>query len=421
MITKKRISIISETYYPEMNGAATTLTYLISGLQAKNHQVNVIRLRQNTFENDGVIDGIHHTLCRGLPIPGRPDRYLGLPAKHKLVKLWQTCPPDIIYVATKGPLGWSAISAANELDIPVLSGFHSNLYRFNRYDGLGWLSKLMTTYCRIFHNRSEGTLAPTRAMKKQLTNWGVKNVSVVRRGVDCERFSPAHRSESLRQQWGLRPQDTAVLYVGRLSAGKNIQLAISTFKRMHALNTRSKFILVGDGPLKTSLEAAHPDFIFAGPRTGQALSKHFASADIFLFPSASETFGNVVTEALASGLGVLAFRQGAAHEHIVNMENGLTVARQNVEEFVRAGIKLACQPILLRLIRESARITAYGISWETMIKEFEEQLGSVLQKKQNALRNRSTVPESNQTGTQQQKRLQVSAHKGKRGSILQKG
>lgn len=421
MITKKRISIISETYSPELNGVATTLTYLVSGLLANGHEINVIRPRQNSFEKDGLIDGIHHTFFNRLLIPGYPDLCFGMPAKSKLVKLWRSYPPDIIYVATKGPLGWSAISAANQLDIPVLSGFHSNLYRFSCHHGLGWFSKLMTTYYRIFHNRSLGTLVPTRDMKKQLTNWGIKNVSVVSRGVDCERFSPAHRSDALRQQWGLGHQDTAVLYVGRLAAEKNLPLAISAFKRMHGLNTRSRFILVGDGPLKASLETAHPDFIFAGTQTGQALSEHFASADIFLFPGAFDTFGNVVIEAMASGLGVLAFRHGAAHEHIVDMDNGLTVARQNAEAFVRAGIKLACQPILLKLIRESARNTAYGINWKTVINDFEAQIGFAIRKKKSDLRSRSTVPESNQTSLQQQNKPKVSAHREKRGSILQKG
>lgn len=165
---------------------------------------------------------------------------------------------------------------------------------------------------------------------------------------------------------------------------------------------------------------AHPDFIFAGTQTGQALSEHFASADIFLFPGAFDTFGNVVIEAMASGLGVLAFRHGAAHEHIVDMDNGLTVARQNAEAFVRARIKLACQPILLKLIRESARNTAYGINWKTVINDFEAQIGFAIRKKKSDLRSRSTVPESNQTSLQQQNKPKVSAHREKEGAFCKK-
>lgn len=420
MITKKNISIVSETYCPEVNGVATTLNYLVSGLSANGHEVKVIRPRQNAFDQDGIVNAIHHTICEGLPIPGYPGLRFGLPCKRKLLKLWRQSPPDILYVATEGPLGWSAISAAKQLGIPVLSGFHANFHRFSRYYGLGWLSNLLIRYGRIFHNRAQATITPTLAMKHQIKAWGIKNVSVVSRGVDCEHFSPAHRNDQLRQQWGLGPHDIAVLYVGRLAAEKNLPLAISAFKRMHALNTRSKFILVGDGPLKTSLQAAHPDFIFAGVKTGKTLSEHFASADIFLFPSTTETFGNVVTEALASGLGVLAFQQAAAKEHIVDMENGLTVAGQNAEEFVRAAIKLACQPILLKMIRESARNTALGISWQKVIDDFEEQLGVALQEKKNDLRKRSPLPERDDTANNKQSKSLVSEHRYKRTPTLPK-
>ncbi|MFW5825833.1 MAG: glycosyltransferase, partial [Marinobacter sp.] len=171
---------------------------------------------------------------------------------------------------------------------------------------------------------------------------------------------------------GLQPQDRAVLYVGRLAPEKNLQLAVSCFERIHALHPRAKFVLVGDGPLRKRLQEKHPDYIFCGVRQGEDLARHYASGDLFLFPSKTETFGNVVTEAMASGLAVVAFNDAAAAEHIRHQENGMVAPLDDDEAFVEHALTLAQQNSLLVSIRHQARLDALDLDWDSQVEQFEQ-------------------------------------------------
>lgn len=374
---RRRISVVSETFSPETNGVANTLRYLCQELVARGHQVQVIRPRQRFDARPQQIAaeaGLHTELATvaGLPLPGYPGLQFGLARSGTLARLWQRQKPDLVYVATQGPLGVAAIKAAQKLGLTICSGFHTNFHSYSRHYHAGFLEKLLCRYGRWFHNHTALTLVPTRRMAQRVQAMGIHPIGLWSRGVDCQRFSPHKRDQQLRASWGLQAQDRAVLYVGRLASEKNLQQAISCFERLHALHPRAKFVLVGDGPQLSALKRKHPDFVFCGLRTGDELARHYASGDLFLFPSKTDTFGNVVTEAMASGLAVVAFNDAAASEHIRHQENGMVADLNDDEAFVEHALTLAQQNTLLAKIRHQARLDALDLDWSSQIDQFEQ-------------------------------------------------
>lgn len=374
----RRITIVSETFAPEINGVANTLKQLCRGLCTRGHEVQVVRPAQTGDKGVGELPEpgivLHHDLVRvaGLPLPGYPGLQVGLTRRRRLSDLWRQKRPDLVYVATQGPLGVVAVAAARELGIPVCSGFHTNFHSYSRHYHAAFLSRLLERYGRWFHNRTALTLVPTRAMAARIQAMGIHPVGLWSRGVDCQLFAPGKRDPGLRKAWGLQPQDRAVLYVGRLASEKNLQLAVSCFERVRALHPKARFVLVGDGPQRRRLQARHPDYIFCGVRKGEDLARHYASGDLFLFPSKTDTFGNVVTEAMASGLAVVAFDDAAASEHIRHQENGMIAALDDDEAFVEHALTLAQQNTLLGNIRQQARLDALDLDWASQVEQFEQ-------------------------------------------------
>jgi glycosyltransferase involved in cell wall biosynthesis len=274
-----------------------------------------------------------------------------------------------VYIATEGPLGRSALRAAQRLGIPTLSGMHTHFDRYSRHYRLGLLAPLVAHYMRGFHNRSGGTLVPTRAMAESLRHRDFERVHIWPRGVDAELFSPARRSERVRQQWGLQPDQLALLYVGRLAPEKNVELAMQSYLAIRAEIPSTRMVWVGDGPARKRLEQACPDGIFAGSRTGVDLAEHYASGDLFLFPSLTETFGNVVLEAMASGLPVLAYRDAAAAELIQNGRDGRIVTPGRTVDFIATAIELAHSREQCRRIGRNARDRALRHAWPQLIEQ----------------------------------------------------
>jgi glycosyltransferase involved in cell wall biosynthesis len=306
-----------------------------------------------------------------MPIPGYTDLRFGIPAPGRLARLWKNHRPDAVYVATQGPLGISAVSTARRLGIPVSSGFHTNFHSYSQYYGAGWLEALLCRYGRWFHNRTAVTLVPTHKTLTTTGGMGIGPVALWSRGVDCSLFSPGKRSRTLRESWGLAAEDPAIVYVGRLAPEKNLQLAVACFERIKSLHPTARFVLVGNGPMRNCLAERHPDYIFTGVQRAERLAQHYASGDLFLFPSTTDTFGNVVTEAMASGLAVVAFDDAAANEHIRHCENGMKARLENNEEFISHALRLTDQPTLTKRIRDQARLDALDLDWASQIERFE--------------------------------------------------
>jgi len=359
-----RVAMVTETYPPEINGVAMTIGRIVTAMQARDHQVQLIRPRQRGDAPIPVDDGqLEQVLRPGIPIPRYTGLNMGLPAKRLLAKLWTLRRPDVAHIATEGPLGWSAMAAARKLGIPVLAGFHTNFHSYSRHYGLGWLKKPIHAYLRKFHNQARITVVPTRGLREELTRQGYRNIEVLARGVDSGLYAPERRSAELRRQWGLGDDGLAVLYVGRIAPEKNLPLLVRAFEAIETIRPDAKLVLVGDGPESAALRASHPRFIHAGPHTGAELARHYASADLFLFPSLTETFGNVLLEAMASGVAVLGFDYAAAAEHVSHGRNGLKVAFGDEAAFIDQARWLAQHPESHAEIGAQARQTAMAVSW----------------------------------------------------------
>ncbi len=382
-----RIAVVSETYPPEVNGVAVTLAKVVEGLRTANHAVQLIRLRQGGTDaacQDENLTGYQEVLMRGLPIPRYPELRMGMPSKSALIRLWQLKRPDVVHIATEGPLGWSALRAALYLKLPISTDYRTNFQSYSTHYGVGFLYKPIMVYLKKFHNHAQSTMVPTEALRASLAVAGFQRLKVVSRGVDTVAYDPANRNEALRAQWGLAPNDLAVLCVGRLAQEKNLALLIKAFEAIEAREAsqpilpRARLVLVGNGPMRQELQARCPNAIFAGQLRGKDLAEHYASADLFLMPSLTETFGNVTTEAMASGLPVVAFNYAAAAELIVDGVNGRLVALSDSVGFVTAALALAGQALQRKQMGLAARQTSLQLDWTHIVQKFEDVLQEVI-------------------------------------------
>lgn len=361
------IAFVTETYPPEVNGVAMTVGRLVGGLRDCGHRVEVLRPRQGKTDAGSELD----TPLPGVPLPGYPGLRFGLPAGRELVRRWRKRRPDLVHVVTEGPLGWSAVGAARRLGIPVTSGFHTNFDRYSVHYGMGWLRPAVAAYLRVLHRRTLATMVPTEALAAELAGEGVPGVRVVGRGVDCHLYDPARRSDELRSSWGVSGEGPVCLYVGRLAPEKNLALVEKCFSAIQVWHPAARMVWVGDGPSAQRLAVDHPDHHFSGMRHGEDLAAHYASADLFLFPSLSETYGNVVAEAMASGVPVVAYRSAAAAELVANRENSMVVTPGDEKAFIDAALWAADDASRLAGMASQARLAMLSRSWSGVVAVFE--------------------------------------------------
>jgi len=215
---------------------------------------------------------------------------------------------------------------------------------------------------------------PTEGIRRELLSYGYENLEIIGRGVDTALFHPGRRDTALRTRWGVAGGQTVVLYVGRLAPEKNLALVFRAFDAMRETDPLARLVLVGDGPERAVWQAKRPDAIFCGAQIGEALAAHYASADVFLFPSLTETWGNVTIEAMASGLAVLAYDCAAAEEVIRHGENGLKAAPEDETAFIDQAISLARSQALQQRLGRAAAARASQLSWEAIIDRFEHVL-----------------------------------------------
>lgn len=365
-----RCSFVTETFLPEINGVTLTLGKMVTGLQNRGFEIQVIRPAQAADKTSAKdpIDNLDKVLVKGLPIPGYADLRFGLPTLGIIQRSWKRFRPDVVYVATEGPLGFSAMRAARKMGIPVISGFHTNFHTYMQHYHIGFAEKVVFWWLRYFHNKTQATLVPTFQIKKELSEKGIERIEVFGRGVDCERFSPQRRSPILREQWGIADNERAVIHVGRMAAEKNITLAVKAFEQMKQIDSSLRFVLVGDGPLMGIVRSKYPDYIYCGMQTGIQLAEHYASADIFLFPSMTETFGNVVLEGLASGLALVAYDYAAPQMHIVSGESGLLAPFADESGYIEQACKIAKMGAdELQTMRDNALAHAQKVTWDAEV------------------------------------------------------
>lgn len=373
-----RVAVVTETYPPEINGVAGTVSRVVEGLRERGHALQLVRPRQHKGDVAVVEPGFAEILMRGLPIPRYPDLKMGLPAKRALLRSWSFERPDVVHLATEGPLGWSALQAARHLRLPVVSEFRTNFHAYSQHYGVGWLRHPIMAYLRKFHNQCHSTLVPSPDLQKTLAGLRFERLQVVARGVDTQLFNPERRSHALRAEWGATEQSPVVLAVGRLAAEKNLGTLIQAFQALRQQQPLAKLVLVGDGPQRAALQASCPEAIFAGLRRGEDLATHYASADLFAFPSLTETFGNVVPEALASGLPVVAFDYAAAAQLLRSQTAGALAAFGDNQAFIDAVTALGSNHSELRSKGAQAQGIAKLLGWDAILNSMESHYRAAL-------------------------------------------
>ena len=366
-----RIAVVTETWPPEVNGVAMTLAKLVQGLSHRNHDVQLIRPRQTKTDSPMSDASLEEVLMRGMPIPRYPELKLGLPSKKTLVKTWTLRRPDVVHIATEGPLGWSALQAAKVLKLPVTSDFRTNFQSYSKHYGVGWLRKPIVAYLRKFHNATACTMVPTRELMRTLSQNGFANLKVVSRGVDTKLFNISKRDTSLRSSWGATDETKVLISVGRMAPEKNLDQVLKTYEALKVTGQAFKLVMVGDGPLKEQFQKRYPEIIFPGMLSQTNLATYYASSDLFIFPSQTETFGNVTLEALASGIPVLAFDCAAARDWVQTGVNGWLIAENNPEGFAAQAVTVFKSKDLLDQITQSTRQQVVQLDWDQIAEQVE--------------------------------------------------
>jgi glycosyltransferase involved in cell wall biosynthesis len=369
-----RLAVVTETFPPEVNGVARTIGTMVERLLGRGHRIQLVRPRQGRDDAPAQRERLDTVLRPSVRIPRYSELRMGLPAKRALLREWRLRTPQVVQIVTEGPLGGSALAAAKMLGIPVVSEFHTNFHAYTRHYGLGLFTSMVASYLRRLHGKADVTLVPTLELAEQLGAAGYRNLRVVGRGIDTAAFGPRERSDELRREWGAGPRDVVALCVGRLAPEKNLRLFLEAATAMRAAQPSLKAVVVGEGPDGPALRAAQRDVHFAGMRSGADLARHYASADVFVFPSLTETFGNVTTEALASGLAVVAFDYAAARQYVRHGESGLLAPFGDRARFLELTQDVAADPALRARLRAGALDAARALSWDAVIDDLESVL-----------------------------------------------
>ena len=358
-----RITLITETFFPQINGVSRTLDRLTRYLASQGDQVQLIAPAYSESEREAspLAD---RTALRAFPLPFYRE-VLCVPVRPATVaRALRSFGPQVVHIATEGPLGWAGLVACRRLGLPRVSSYHTNFAQYARAYRLRWLTPLIWRYLRWFHNHTERTFCPTPSIRAILEDQGFRNVDIWARGVDADRFSPHHRDEALRQEYGFAPETVVLVHSGRLAAEKNIQTLFEAFARLPE-SLPVALLNVGDGPLKAQLEqTADRRIRFAGYRHGDDLARHYASGDVLVCPSLTETFGNVIQEGMASGLPAVGFDAPGPRDIIAPGETGLVVSPIDAPALAEAIARLASDRDGLRAMGRQARAYAETRNWD---------------------------------------------------------
>jgi glycosyltransferase involved in cell wall biosynthesis len=354
-----------------------TFGVIANELGRRGHSVSVYRPWRRDLPDGSAPSEFRQVPMHGLPIPGYPLLRMGLPAGGKLKRTWSAERPDLVHVATEGPLGLSAINAARALGIPVTSSFHTNFHAYARHYKVSLFRNVALGWLRYVHNMTLRTFVPTADLCGELSILGFANLAVMSRGVDTRQFRPERRSPSLRNDWGAGPDDPVVIHVGRMAAEKNYPLLFRAYDAMAKANPKCRFVLAGEGPLKRALMRDHPDCVFAGFFSRDEIGRYYASADIYVHASLTETFGNVLTEAMASGLASVGFDYAAARMFVRDGVSGLTAPPDDSDALIAAAVRLATDSELRNRLRIAGRAAVEALSWEKVIERLEGDLEEI--------------------------------------------
>ncbi|MBD2213884.1 glycosyltransferase family 1 protein [Calothrix sp. FACHB-156] len=368
-----RIALFTETFLPKVDGIVTRLRHTVDHLQRHGNQVLVVAPEGGITEHKGAkVYGV-----TGFPLPLYPELKMALP-RPAIGYAVEEFKPDIIHVVNPAVLGLSGIFYSKILKIPLVASYHTHLPQYLQHYGLGMLEGVLWELLKAGHNQAELNLCTSTAMMAELTAHGIERVDLWQRGVDTELFHPSLASAEMRSRLSQNhPESPLLLYVGRLSAEKEIE----RIKPILETIPQARLALVGDGPHRQALEKhfAGTNTNFVGYLMGRELGSAFASADAFIFPSRTETLGLVLLEAMAAGCPVVAARSGGIPDIVTDGVNGyLFEPTADIQGAITATVRLLQEKQECDLIRQNARKEAEKWGWANATRQLQDYYEKVI-------------------------------------------
>ena len=360
-----RITLVTETYYPQVNGVSRTLGQLARVLTEAGDAVQLIHP-----DYGRPAAGEHDYLVRSFNLPFYRELLMPLPPFGRVLKAIDAFAPDVVHIATEATLGLGVLRHALRRKLPVVSSFHTNFDQYADHYRVGWAKGTIWRYMRWFHNRTRETYVPSRATIAELEARGFERLVLWPRGVDAGTFRPDRPGRaSVRSALGFGPDDVVIGHVSRIAAEKNVEFLAAALLRVAAARPAARVLIVGDGPERPALERTLGGAArFAGYRSGADLADHYAAADLFAFASLTETFGNVILEAMASGLPVVAVRSGGPGDTVRPGETGfLAEPGDPPEAFASSLIDLIDDADRRRRMAGAARAFACSQTWDAIM------------------------------------------------------
>lgn len=373
-----RIAIFSDTFSPEINGVTRNLDRLVNYFSQKGIEFIVFapesgQKTDSLYENKVVRMKSYNFVLY-------PELKISLPDYLKVKNVMKNLDVDLIHLVTPFNIGLLGLYYAKQNDIPLTASYHTNFDQYLDYYNINFIENLAWKYLRWFHNHASINFCPSKVTLEELEERNFKNLDIWGRGIDTDLFSPDHRSEEFIEKNNLN-EKISILYVGRAAKEKNISLIIDSLRNLNKrYKEKIELIITGDGPELENLKRSAPkNVIFTGFKKGLELSKIYASADIFAFSSLTETYGNVIIEAMASGLPVVSVYAGGVKENLINKYNGLKCEKNDVDEFSSKLEELILNNNLRKVLSHNARNYSLDKTWESVLNKFVNKLINIIE------------------------------------------
>lgn len=360
-----RVAFFSEVYWPMVSGVSLTLLRTVEALQRRGHGARVYAPTYPLPAGMPERPDVHRS--PGAPFFLDPNIQWGAPRLEDILADLRAFRPDVIHVLTEFAMGRAGVRAARALGVPLVASAHTDYDQYAPHYGMHWLTDLGWSYLRRHYRSAATVLVPSEAFAERLRARGILHLGRWSRGVDTREFAPTHRSEAYRASVGCGPGDLLVTCVGRLAPEKGLPTLLAAWERLAAVRGSARLVLVGGGIMEDNLRREQrPGVVLTGTLRGADLATAYASADLFVLASTTETFGNVLLEAMASGLGCVATDAGGITEFARHGDNCVLVAPNNPEVLAERLATLLADPERRMLLGHAARQTALARSWDAI-------------------------------------------------------
>lgn len=367
-----RVAVFSEVYWPMVSGVGVTLLRLTEALQARGHEVRVYTASYPLPEGYADRPEVHRS--PSLPFFLYRDVQWAFPRRREVLRDARAFGPDVVHVATEVSMGLAGLKVARELAVPVVASAHTDYEKYASRYGMEWAIGAGWPYLRWFYGHAARVLCPSKLYEQHLHSRGVMHTGIWSRGINPAEFHPRFRSEAYRRSMGVGPDDRLVTYIGRIAKEKNLDLLLEAWELLGIRREGAQLVLVGHGPLQEEIGRRDlPGVHLAGLKQGRELSEAYASADLFVFPSSTETFGNVLLEAMGSGLPSVVTADGGVLEFAVHGKNAWLVAPDSPDAMLTGLDRLFHDPALCRQLAKGALETAGFRSWDGIYESLEKE------------------------------------------------